>query len=315
MTPAAPATQCRHMTRPKEDKITAMPRLHLRPLWLRAACLAALACLGTNAAAPAQQQDGAFGEVIRIELDAFRAEAGTITFSELPVGTRSPVFYPSNYGAPETGVLVGFSGFFEDQRPGTAAECPPNTKVSGCVSGMSFAPLRLASNAPDTVIAQDGANPHSPSLSGSPRFNGPVSFVFDKDVAGVGLAGGFFDGRQTTAITGYDRQGQLIGGVRNLRTGMDYMALVTSDGSNRIAGIQFSLVGAEQAGFGIDDLAFALSSQLNREKIEGIAPAEPAALPESSPQTLPAADPELFNAPAPKSAFRQYMRPTKPKMP
>jgi hypothetical protein len=260
-----------------------------------------LACLGFASGAQAQQE-GSFGDVIRIELDAFRAEAGTITFSELPQGTRNPIFYPSSYGAPENGVLVGFSGYFEGQSIGTKAQCPPGARPSGCVSGAPLAPLRLASNAPDTMIAPDGSNPHSPSLSGSPMFNGPVSFVFDKDVAGVGLAGGFFDSRQSTAITAFDRQGRVIGGVRNLNTGMDYMALVTSDGSNRIAGIQFSLAGAESAGFAIDDLTFALSAQLNRDRIEGMPPEEPDPVAETVARPEP--DPT-----------RQFMHPTVPKSP
>lgn len=225
------------------------------------------------------QQQSKFGDVLRIEHDAFRADAGTITFSELPMGTRNPVFYPSNYGAPKTGVLVGFSGFFEGQSMGSRASCPLGAALTGCVVGTPLPPLRLAADAPKTLIASDGANPHSPSLSGSPLFNGPVSFVFDKDVAGVGLAGGYFDDRQSTAITAFDRQGAVIGGVRNLKVGMDYMALVTADGTDRIAGIQFSLVGAEGRGFAIDDLTFALSSQLDRDRIDGLLNRTPLATP------------------------------------
>jgi hypothetical protein len=261
------------------------------------AAVLALVAIGCGPAAMAQQASS-FGDVIRIELEAFSPEAGTITFSELPVGTRNPVFHPSTYGAPGAGVLVGFAGFFEGQSTGQRADCPPGAALTGCVTGTPLDPLRLATNAPDTMIAQDQSNPNSPSLSGSPLFNGPVSFVFDKDVAGVGLAGGYFNDRQTTAITAYDRQGRVIGGVRNLYTGMDYMALVTTDGSNRIAGIQFSLVGAEPQGFAIDDLTFALSSQLNRGNIEGIAPEQPDAPAET-----------VDNAP------RQFMYPTDSKAP
>lgn len=125
-------------------------------------------------------------------------------------------------------MLVGFSGYFEGQYPGTPAQWPPSAKPSGCVAGLPLAPLRPTTDGPATMIARDGSNPRAPSLSGSPLFNGPVSFVFDKDVAGVGLAGGYFDDAPSTAITAFDRQGHLIGGVRNLRTGMDYMALVTT---------------------------------------------------------------------------------------
>lgn len=249
-----------------------------------------LAALCLAFALPARAEtDGAFGRVIRIEPEAFTAKAGRITFSELPLGTRDPVFHPSTYGAAEAeGVLVGFGGFFEGQFLGTG--CPPGTAMTGCVEGQPAAPLRLATRAPSTQIAEDGSNPHSPSLSGSPLFNGPISIVFARDVAGVGLAGGYFNTVGGTAIQAFDRQGRLIGGVRNVETGMEFMALVTSDGSETIAGLQFSLVGAEQAGFGIDDLAFASAEQIDRSQVEGLPPLDAAATPEEM----------TFEAPAPQ---------------
>jgi len=219
-------------------------------------------------ALPALAQDqGQFGKVIRIEANAFQGDAGRITFSENPVGTKNPVYRPRNYGARDGGVSVIFGAFFDGQYLGNPAQCPPGANPDGCVVGTALSPLRLARNAPPTFIAEDGSNPNSPSLSGSPRFNGPVSMVFDKDVAGVGLAGGFFNAVRSTAIQAFDRNGVLIGGVKNLREGMEYLALVTEDGANRIAGLQFSLVGAEPAGYAIDDLTFALASQLNRSQI------------------------------------------------
>jgi hypothetical protein len=42
---------------------------------------------------------------------------------------------------------------------------------------------------------------------------------------------------------------------------MQYLALITEDGSERIAGLQFSLVGPEPAGFGIDDLSFSFAKR------------------------------------------------------
>jgi hypothetical protein len=254
----------------------------LRHIGFGVAVLAGLAV----ATAAAAQDKGAFGGVIRIDIDAFGAGSGQITFSELAIGSINPIMYPGSYGAPPDGVTVGFGGYFEGQAIGTRATCPAGAAVTGCVVGDPLAPLRLAMSAPATVIRRDNANPRSPALSGSPIFNGPVSFVFDRDVAGVGLAGGFFDVRQSTAIRAFDRQGRLIGGVRNLNTGMDYMALVTEDGTDRIAGVQFSLVGAEGAGFAIDDVSFARSGNLARENIEGLKP-PPDQIPEQvAPQVM-----------------------------
>lgn len=218
------------------------------------------------------QENDALGSVIRIEIDAFGADAGKITFSELALGSSNPIFSPQAYGGQPDGVMVGFAGYFEGQSIGTQATCPAGAMRTGCVVGVPLAPLRLAADAPPVMIAEDGANPNSPSLSGSPIYNGPVSFVFDRDIAGVGLAGGYFDNIGGTAIQAFDRQGNLLGAVVNVRNGMDYLALVTEDGSDRIAGVQFSIVGPEAAGFAIDDVSFAKSGQLNREKIEGIKP-------------------------------------------
>ena len=248
--------------------------------------LAALALSGvlvtglvTGQGALAQDQ-GQFGKVIRIERNAFAPDAGQITFSEFGLDVRNPAYEPGRYGAKSDGVRVTFGGYFAGQRLGTRGQCPRGASLTGCVVGTPISPLRLDPRAPATFIADDGANPRSPSLSGSPRFNGPVTILFDRDIAGIGLAGGFFDTERSTAIQAFDRRGNLIGGVKNISTGMEYMALVTEDGSDRIAGLQFSLVGAEPEGYAIDDLSFALAGQIRRDQVPGLAdvlgiPAEP----------------------------------------
>ncbi len=254
-------------------------------------CIGAVAlCLGLAATPPAAAQDqGSFGRVIRVPRAAFTPEAGRITFSEKRPGARNPFYLPRDYGADASGVKVTFGGFYVGQSLANARQCPPGAGRTGCLSGKPTAPLRLSGRAPTTLISPDRSNPSSPSLSGWPRFNGPVSILFDKDVAGVGLVGGFFNEARSTAIQAYDRHGNLIGGVRNIRTGMEYMALVTEDGRDRIAGLQFSLVGPEPAGFGIDDLTFAFASQLDRGQIGGIGSA--LATPETAPTPAPAASP------------------------
>ena len=245
----------------------------------RVVCLVALAVMGPSVAKVAMAQDfDALGSVIRIEIDAFGADSGKITFSELALGSINPIFSAQAYGGQADGVMVGFAGYFEGQSVGTQSTCPPSAAVGGCVIGRPSAPLRLAAGAPPVKIVEDGANPNSPSLSGSPIFNGPVSFVFDRDIAGIGLAGGYFNSIGGTAIQAFDREGNLLGAVMNARVGMDYLALVTEDGTDRIAGVQFSVVGREDAGFAIDDVSFAKSVQLNRDKIEGLKPVPDIAL-------------------------------------
>ena len=246
---------------------------------LGAPWIGALAMIGSSAGTVAMGQDtDALGSVIRIEIDALGADAGKITFSELALGSINPIFSAQAYGGPPDGVMVGFAGYFEGQSIGTLATCPPGAVPSGCVIGRPSAPLRLAAGAPPVMIVEDGSNPTSPSLSGSPIFNGPVSFVFDRDIAGIGLAGGYFNSIGGTAIQAFDREGNLLGAVVNARIGIGHLALVTEDGSDRIAGVQFSVVGQEDAGFAIDDVSFAKSGQLNREKIEGMRPVPALAL-------------------------------------
>ncbi|WGI21246.1 PEP-CTERM sorting domain-containing protein [Amylibacter sp. IMCC11727] len=211
---------------------------------------------------------GAFGKVIRIENKAFQADAGHITFSEIPIGSKNPFYSPSMYGGDKNGINVAFAGYYVGQRIARSGQCGVGASASGCVVGTPEAPLRLSSSSPDVFAAEDGSNPTSPSLSGSPKFNGPISMLFDRDVAGVGLAGGFFDTVESTAITAFDRNGRTIGGVHNLGKGMEYMALVTENGRNAIAGIQFSLVGPEAAGYAIDELTFALAGQLDNSQIK-----------------------------------------------
>lgn len=137
--------------------------------------------------------------------------------------------------------------------------------MTGCVVGAATSPLSLAAAAPDTSIVADSANPSSPVLSGTPRFNGPIAVLFSRDMAAVGLEGGFFDSAQSTSITAFDRNGANLGRVTNNGTGIEFLGLRTADGQERIAGLLFSLAGAEAAGFAIDNLRFARAGQVTGE--------------------------------------------------
>jgi hypothetical protein len=78
----------------------------------------------------------------------------------------------------------------------------------------------------------------------------------------VGLDGGFFDSNASTAITAFAADGSIIGSVKNSQTGIEFLGLVTSDGSAQISGLLFSLVGDEPAGFAIDNLEFGEQGQV-----------------------------------------------------
>jgi PEP-CTERM motif len=201
--------------------------------------------------------------IIDIDESAFQAGAGQITFSEVPLGTVNPTYTPAQYGGGAESPTVTFGGFFTGQSLGAASPpCPAGAALSGCVLGNPTGPLTIDPNSPQTFTANDGSNPNSPVLSGSPTFNGPIAIEFSTPQTGVGLIGGFFNAVGSTAITAFDVNGNVIGSVSNTQEGLEFLGLVTADHSATIAGLLFSLVGAEPAGFAIDDVRFGVGSQV-----------------------------------------------------
>jgi hypothetical protein len=201
--------------------------------------------------------------VVRIDEAAFVAGSGLITFSEFSIGTVNPTYAPGDYGGGAGSPTVTFGGYFTGQMVGASSPpCPAGAALSGCVLGDPSNPLSIDAASPDTFITSDGANPTSPVLSGTPTFNGPIAILFDVDVAGVGLDGGFFNAIGGTAITAFGRDGSVIGSVMNEALGIEFLGLVTDDGTAQIAGLLFSLVGPEPAGYAIDNLRFGLAGQV-----------------------------------------------------
>lgn len=201
--------------------------------------------------------------ILQVTAGNFVAGSGLITFSEFGVGTVNPIYAPATYGGGLGSPTVTFDGFFTGQslslNPGV--DCP-GAAASACVVGSPTGPLSLDAASPDTFITTDGANPTSPVLSGSPRFNGPIAVLFDIDLAGVGFDAGFFDAVGSTGITAFARDGSLLGTVVNSITGIEFLGLVTSDGTAQIAGVFLDLVGSEPAGFAIDNLRFGKVGQV-----------------------------------------------------
>jgi hypothetical protein len=197
--------------------------------------------------------------VIQVDEGAFVAGAGQITFSEKPLGTQNPVYAPGDYGGGAGSPTVTFGGFFTGQSLGGNV-C--GGAATGCVIGTPTGPLSLDANSPVTFIANDAASPNSPVLSGSPLFNGPIAILFSTPQTGVGLVGGFFDNLNSTAITAFGVNGNILGSVSNGQTGEEFLGLVTSDHSATIDGLLFSLVGAEAAGFAVDDIRFGVGEQV-----------------------------------------------------
>ncbi len=200
--------------------------------------------------------------IIRVTAADFTAGSGRITFSEFPLATNNPVYPAASYGGGASSPTVTFQGFFAGQSLGTAATCPTGAALTGCVVGAPTNPLTLLASSPNAFIQNDGSNPTSPILSGTPLFNGAIAMHFSSNQAAVGLDGGFFNAVGGTAITAFRRDGTVIGSVSNIGTGIEFLGLATADRTETIAGLLFSLVGAEPAGFAIDNVRFGTSGQI-----------------------------------------------------
>jgi hypothetical protein len=201
--------------------------------------------------------------LVNITAADFKPSAGLITFSEFPLDTINPSYTFADYGGSPNQPTVNFLGFFLGQSlsadPGV--DCL-GADSDGCVSGVPSSPLALDPSSPFTIISIDNAHATPPVLSGSPEFVGPISILFDRDLAGVGLDAGFFDVVGSTSIKVYDRFGVLLGQLANPGEGIQFLGLATSDGSEMIRGLEISLIGDEPAGFSIDNLRFGLKDEV-----------------------------------------------------
>lgn len=195
--------------------------------------------------------------VVRIAEENFQADAGLITFSEFALNTANPTYNPADYGGGAGAPVVTTGGFFTGQslsaQPGI--DCP-GASPTGCVVGTPTGSLSLDASAPDAFITQDGSFPTSPTLSGSPQFNGPIALLFSIDQLAVGFEGGFFDAVGSVGITAFGRDGSLLGTVANEETGIEFLGLISATGEAQIAGVFLDLVGLEPAGYNIDNVRF-----------------------------------------------------------
>ncbi|WP_299075373.1 PEP-CTERM sorting domain-containing protein [uncultured Paraglaciecola sp.] len=195
--------------------------------------------------------------ILKVSDTDFNAGAGQITFSEFAVNTVNPFYTPTDYSGDISDPDVSFAGWFNGQMLSlnAAIDCP-GAAASACIVGSPTGALGLDASSTDTFITTDGANPTSPVLSGTPEYNGGIAILFSSDQFGVGFDGGFFDAIGSTAITAFARDGSLIGSVANTVTGIEFLGLVTDDQTASIAGVFLDLVGAEPAGFAIDNIRF-----------------------------------------------------------
>ena len=81
--------------------------------------------------------------------------------------------------------------------------------------------------------------------------------------------------KTSTAITAFDRDGNLLGSVSNEGTGIEFLGLVNDNPTAVIAGVFLDLIGAEGSGFAIDNLRFGVVGEV----VEPTNVPVPAALP------------------------------------
>ncbi|WP_336939384.1 hypothetical protein [Acinetobacter modestus] len=173
-----------------------------------------------------------------------------ITFSELPTDTTNPVFPLNNLNLGQ--VTVSFDACFKGQQITEISGVADSTTIGGSPIIGQQLEFNTASGY-GTIISADGANPSSPVLSGSIRFNSPISALFSKDVHAVMVDGGFFDDAGSTCIEVYSRTGEIIGRSFNKRTGIESFGF-SSGKVAKIAGFSFYINAKETAGFGLDNV-------------------------------------------------------------
>ncbi len=208
------------------------------------------------------------GAVLQSGATNFRNDTGSITFSEFPQNTPNPLYTPQKYGGLSTGPTVSFGGFFQGQSLGNAQTCPAGVALTACVQGDPTGNLTLDANSPQVSITKDLSTLFSGDfrlavLSGAPQFNGAISILFSQNVAAAGLTGGYFDAVGSTALTAFGRDGSRLGSVSNTARGMNFLGVVSGDGSNAIAGLQISLIAPEPAGFANNNLRFVQINQID----------------------------------------------------
>jgi pimeloyl-ACP methyl ester carboxylesterase len=137
----------------------------------------------------------------------------------------------------------------------TFSEFPVGTAITD-----QYASIGIIFGGDAPFITDDGADPTSPVLSGSPLFEGTITGTFVDPKTGalatvnsLQLNAGFFDTLGSTLLSTFDAAGNLISSELNSQIGIETF-LITSQ--TPIASWQIQIVGNEPNGFGIDNVEF-----------------------------------------------------------
>ena len=152
----------------------------------------------------------------------------------------------------------------------TFSEFPLNTSISD-----QYADRGIIFGGDSPFITTDGANPTSPVLSGTPRFQGAIEGVFvDPEnpevpvvVESFSLDAGFFDAIGSTRIEWFDQDGKKLGQRTNTGFGIENFFVTGGNPSSW----KISVIANEPAGYAIDNVNITptTTSVLFREMSEG----------------------------------------------
>ncbi|MGB3508656.1 MAG: DUF642 domain-containing protein [Microcoleaceae cyanobacterium] len=213
--------------------------------------------LATCIIQPAPAHSGTLNGIHIITASDLNAPTGNITFNELPDETLEPVYTPAEYGGDATAPTLTFKAMFEGQRysRNTATDCPGATAL-GCIISNPSNPLSLSTDIRTRIVGIISNPAFSDGRVIATQKNAAYSILFDKDVARVGITVGDLDAVGAVKVKVFDRTGALLGEVTNSTTGTEYLGFATDDDKEKIAGVQLSLVGAENDGYLIGDISF-----------------------------------------------------------
>ena len=143
----------------------------------------------------------------------------------------------------------------------TFSEYPVGTVITNQYASLGII-FSGGSSAGSPFITTDASNPTSPVLSGSPLFNGPIQGSFvdangkPATVTQFQLDAGYFDDLGSTQLTWFDSSGNVIGSQTNSELGIETFTIQVTANQSPIASWIIQEIGAEAAGFAIDNVSF-----------------------------------------------------------
>jgi RHS repeat-associated protein len=138
-------------------------------------------------------------------------------------------------------------------------EFPVNTTINNQYAAIG---VIFSGSGGGPFITTDGSNPSSPVLSGSPRFTGSINVFFvnptnstlPATANNVNFDSGYFDNYNSTVITWYGPNSQVLGSMFNPGLGIVHFAI-----PGNISGFTIQIFGTEVAGYAIDNLFYTIS--------------------------------------------------------